>query len=152
MTPRTSAKMTRIVAWGFIGFAAVWGLAPYGAINEPARMLIDLLDWPYGDAAPVLDRSQMWLSSIGAGLVVAISVMLLGIVAPALENSDRSIVRVTIWAFVGWYIVDGAGSAAAGVVSNVFFNTVLLAAIMVPLLLIRYDGEAKPVDEPAPTE
>jgi len=124
MTPQTSARITKIVAWGFIAFAVVWGLAPYTAINEPARMLIDLLDWPYGDAAPKLDRSQMWLSSIGAGLVVGISIMLLGIVVPAVEKSDKNTVRITIWAFVGWYIVDGAGSIAAGVASNVFFNTI----------------------------
>jgi len=141
MTPVAAAKMTKIVAWLFIAFAFIWGLAPYTAVNEPARMLLDLLDWPFGDAAPDLDRSQMWLSSIGAGLVVGISIMLLGIVVPALEKSDKKIVTVTIWAFVGWYIVDGAGSAASGVVSNVFFNTILFVAIMIPLLMVRYEEQ-----------
>ncbi|MBL4853284.1 MAG: hypothetical protein JKY25_03505 [Robiginitomaculum sp.] len=139
MTPKNSAKMVKLVAWGFIGFAFIWGLAPYQAVNAPSRMLLDLLDLPYGDAAPVLDRSQMWLSSIGAGLVVAISIMLLGIVAPAVAKSDKKTVQVTIWAFIGWYVVDGAGSVAAGVASNVIFNTVFLAAILAPLLLVKYE-------------
>lgn len=139
MTPKTSARLIRIAAWGFLAFAFIWALAPYGAVSEPARLLLDLLDWPLGDAAPALSRSEMWLSSVGAGLVVAVSIMLLGIVAPAIERSDRKTVRVTIWAFIGWYIVDSAGSVVSGVASNAFFNTLFLIAVMVPLLALRYD-------------
>ncbi len=139
MTPTNSAKMTKIVAWGFMAFAFVWGLAPYQSINAPSRILLDILDWPFGDAALVFDKSEMWLSSIGAGLVVAISIMLLGIVAPAVKNSDKKVVRVTIWAFIAWYIVDGAGSAASVVPSNIFFNTLLLVLILIPLCLLRYE-------------
>ena len=73
MTPTSSARMITIVAWGFIVVSIVWGLAPYQQINAPARIFLDILDWPYGDAAPVLDRSAMWLSSIGAGLSIALS-------------------------------------------------------------------------------
>ncbi len=141
MTPDTAAKLMKIVAWAFLAFAFVWGLAPYTAINEPARLLIDLLDWPPGDASPVLSRSQMWLSSIGAGLVVAISIMLLGIVVPAIRRSDRNVVRVTLWAFIGWFVVDGVGSVASGVPSNVFFNSFLLAGVLIPLLMLRYENE-----------
>jgi len=136
MTPNNSAKMTKIVAWGFFAFAFVWGLAPYAAINAPSRVLLDILDWPFGDGG-ALTRSEMWLSSIGAGLVVAISIMLLGIVAPALQEGNRRVVRVTIWAFVAWYVVDGIGSYASGVGSNVFFNTILLVAILIPLVSVR---------------
>ena len=139
MTPKTSAKLVKLVAWGFLAFAFVWALAPYGAASEPARLLLDLLDWPLGDAAPVLSRSEMWLSSIGAGLVVALSVILLGIVAPAVEASNKKTVRVAIWAFVGWFFVDSAGSIASGVPSNAVFNTVFLAAILIPLLAVRYE-------------
>ena len=140
MTPKNSAKIVRIVAWGFIGFAFIWGLAPYQAVNAPARWLLDLLDLPFGDAAPVLNRSEMWLSSIGAGLVLALSIMLLGIVAPALEKSDKAVVRVTIWAFIGWYLVDGAGSIASGVASNVLFNSLFLGLILAPLLFVKYEN------------
>lgn len=142
MTPKTSAQIIRIVSYGFILFAFVWGLAPYQPINEPARVLLDILDWPFGDAAPEIDRSAMWLSSIGAGLVVAVSIMLLGIVVPAVEAGDRKTIRVTIWAFVAWYVVDGAGSVAAGVASNVFFNSIFLAAILIPLLMVRTEEKS----------
>ncbi len=142
MTPHNSARMVQFTTWMFIAFAFVWGLAPYTAINEPARLLIDLLDWPPGDASPVLSRSQMWLSSIGAGLVFAICIFLLGIVVPAVRRSDKKTARVTLWAFLGWFIVDGVGSAASGVHSNILFNSILLAGIVIPLLLLRYENES----------
>lgn len=139
MTPKNSAKMTLIVAYSFLAFAFVWGLAPYQAINAPARILLDILDWPFGDAAPMLNKSEMWLSSIGAGLVVALSLMLIGIVVPALEQSNKKIIRVTIWAFIAWYIVDGIGSIFSGVPSNVFFNSILLIPLLIPLFTIKYE-------------
>jgi len=138
MTPETSAKTITFVSYGFLLFAFVWGLAPYSAINAPARILLDILDWPPGNAAAVLDRNTMWLSSIGAGLTVLVSILLLGIVVPAVRAGERRVIRVTIWAAIGWYVVDGAGSIASGVASNVFFNSFLLAGMLVPLLAVRF--------------
>ncbi len=140
MTPETSAKFIQITAIGFIGFAILWATAPYAGIDVFAQTMLDILDWPYGDKGP-LTRSEMWLSSIGAGLTMAISVMLLGIVVPAINSGDQRIVRVTIWAFVAWYIVDGVGSYASGVGSNVFFNTIFLLMILLPLMLVRFDNK-----------
>ncbi|HIP24430.1 MAG TPA: hypothetical protein EYG79_12685 [Rhodobacteraceae bacterium] len=44
MTPNNSAKMIQIVAWGFIAFAIIWGLAPYGSVSAPSRILLDIID------------------------------------------------------------------------------------------------------------
>lgn len=139
MTPKNSVLMTRIAAWVFLIVAFIWGLAPYQTINAPARIFLDILNWPFGDAALILTQSEMWLSAVGAGLLVAMSIMLLGIVVPAIKNQDRKTVRVTIWAFIAWYIVDGAGSIASGVASNVFFNSIFLALILIPLVTLRYE-------------
>ena len=143
MTPETSAKTIQYVAYSFFGFAIIWGLAPYQSINEPARILLDILDWPFGDRA-ALSRSEMWLSAIGAGLTVAISIFLIGVVAPAIRASNRQVIRVTIWAFIAWYVVDSAGSYASGVGSNVFFNTIFLAMVLFPLLLVRLEKDDSP--------
>ncbi len=143
MTPNNAAKMIRIVTYGFIAFAVVWGLAPYSSISEPSRLLLDLLSLPFGDAPANLTQSEMWLSSIGAGLTAAICIMLLGIVAPAVQNSDRRITKVTVWAFIVWYIVDSTGSIAAGVPSNAFFNAILLVAILIPLCSVKFEQQSQ---------
>jgi len=138
MSPTASAKMMLYVAYFFLAFAMVWLLAAYDTVSAPARWMLDLLDWPFGDGPQTLDRNTQWLSSIGAGLVVMLSVMLIGIVVPALENSDRKIVKTTIIAFIAWYVVDSAGSIASGVSSNAIFNLVLLIPALIPLFTIRY--------------
>jgi len=140
MTPKTSATFMRIVAYGFLAFAAIWALAPYAPVSAPARLLLDLLHWPLGDAPAQLSQNTMWLSSIGAGLVVALSVFLLGLVAPALENGDRRTIRVAMMAIIGWYVVDSAGSVASGVASNAVFNTIFLIAVLVPLLMVKHEA------------
>lgn len=140
MTPKTSATLIRLAAYGFLLFAAVWALAPYKPVSEPAQMLLDLLDWPFGDAPGEMSRNTVWLSSIGAGLVVALSVFLLGLVAPALESGDRRTIRVTTFAMLGWFVVDSAGSIASGVASNAVFNAVFLTAVLIPLLAVKHEA------------
>jgi len=76
----------------------------------------------------------MWLSAIGAGLLGAISIFLGGIVVPAIKEGNRPVIRTTIIAMTVWYIIDGIGSIAAGVTSNVFFNSLYLALVLIPLI------------------
>ncbi|VAW12374.1 hypothetical protein MNBD_ALPHA09-114 [hydrothermal vent metagenome] len=140
MTPQTSAKTLTFVSYGFILIAIIWGLAPYQAINTPSKLLIDMLDWPLGDGPAVLDRSTRWLSSVGAGLLAMLSIMLLGIVVPAIRRGDRQPVRVAIWALVAWFVIDSAGSIAAGVASNAAFNIILLVAALIPLITVKLEN------------
>ena len=135
----------RVVSYVLIVYSLIWATAPFSAINLPARVLLDISDWPFGDAPAVMDGSTMWLSAIGSGLLLAISLLFLGIVAPALERGDQQIVRVAIWAMVAWYVVDSGGSFAAGVPSNVFFNTVYLVLMLVPMLMVNYGTTKKRV-------
>lgn len=126
----------RIVAIVFATYTIIWGLAPYVWINFPARLLIDILDWPLGNMNEPLDRNTKWLSAIGAWLLGAISVFLWNVVAPALKKGDKGIAKTTLIAFVVWYIIDWIGSIAAGVTSNVFFNTLYIILVIVPLVWI----------------
>ena len=140
MTPKTSATIVRLAAYGFLVFALVWALAPYTPVSEPARMLVDLLHWPLGDEPAPMSQNTVWLSSIGAGLVVALGIFLLGLVVPALESGDRRTIRVAIFAMLGWFVVDSAGSIASGVASNAAFNAVFLIVILVPLLMVKHEN------------
>ena len=127
-------KLMRIIAVIFALYTIIWGLAPFTSFNISARFLIDVLDWPIDNTAAALDRNTKWLSAIGAGLLGAVSVFLWGVVAPALLRGDVVVAKVTLQAFIVWYVIDGVGSIAAGVSSNVVFNTLYLILIMIPLL------------------
>lgn len=74
---------------------------------------------------------------ISAGLLASISIFLGGIVVPALKRHDISIIRTTKIAMITWYIIDSTGSIAAGVSSNVFFNTIYSVLVLIPLVCIN---------------
>ena len=126
-----------VVAITFFIYSILWALAPYPSINLPARLILDLADWPLDNLATPLDRNTQWLSAIGAGVLAAISVFLGGIVVPAIKKADTSVTRTTILAMVVWYVIDSTGSVASGVSSNVFFNTIYLVLVLIPLIRIN---------------
>ncbi|TPW09564.1 MAG: hypothetical protein FD130_2480 [Halothiobacillaceae bacterium] len=41
-----------------------------------------------------------------------------------------------------WYIIDSAGSIAAGVLSNVVFNSIYLILVLAPLVCIKGTSKA----------
>ena len=127
-------KLMRAVAVVLALYSIVWGVAPYTSINLPAKFLLDMLDWPIDNMVHTLDRNTKWLSAIGAGLLGAIAVILWGIVAPALKHGNVAVAKTTLLAFMVWYLVDSVGSLAAGVLSNIFFNTLYLIPMVIPLI------------------
>ena len=133
------AKFLFVVCIGLGLFAIFWGLAPYTSINLPARFILDLIDWPLSNISEPLDKNTMWLSAIGAGLLGGFTVFLGGIVVPAIRQKNDSVIKITIVAMAVWYIIDSLGSYVSGVASNVFFNTIFLALVLIPLLGIKED-------------
>ncbi len=142
MSLNTRANFLMAVSIIFAIYSLLWGLAPFAEFNTPARFILDLADWPVDNLSAPLDKNTMWLSAIGAGLLGAVSIFLGGIVVPALKEGNRSIIHTTILAMIFWYVIDSAGSIAAGVSSNVFFNTIYLALVLIPLICIRKDKAA----------
>ncbi len=139
MSQTAAASMIKYVSYLLILLAATWGLAAFPPVDGPARMLVDLVDWPLGDGSPVWDRSVMWLSSIGAGVLMGWALMFLLIVAPALKRGDKQVIRASIIAVVAWFIIDSAGSIASGVTSNAVFNVAVLVLLAGPLVLVKID-------------
>ncbi len=142
MSLNARAKFMMVVAVVFAIYSLLWGLAPFATINFPSRFILDLADWPIDNLSAPLDKNTMWLSAIGAGLLGAVSIFLGGIVAPAIREGNRSIIRTTILAMVFWYIIDSVGSIAAGVGSNVFFNSIYLTLVLIPLVGISKNKAA----------
>ncbi len=137
MSLNTRANFLMVVSIVFVIYSLLWALAPFSGINIPARLIIDFADWPMGNFDVPLDRNTMWLSAIGAGLLAAVSVFLGGIVVPAIKARDTRTTNVTILAMGLWYVIDSAGSFAAGVNSNVFFNSIFLALVLIPIVGIE---------------
>jgi len=134
MSPEKRSILMIGIAVVFAVYSILWGLAPFESINLPARFILDVSDWPFDKTKIALDKNTKWLSAISAGLLLAVSIFLGGIVAPAIKDKNKSIIRITIVAMVAWYLLDSIGSIVAGVPSNAFFNTIYLALVLIPLL------------------
>ena len=139
MTLKTRANFLMVVSIVFFIYSLLWGLAPFAEINISARIILDLADWPIDSISTPLDKNTMWLSAIGAGLLAAVAIFLGRIVVPAIIEGNRSVIRTTIIAMTTWYIIDSIGSIAAGVSSNVLFNSIYLAFVLIPLVFIEKD-------------
>lgn len=137
MSLNTRANFMQVVAVIFFIYSVLWATAPFVEINLPARLILDAADWPIDSLSDPLGRDAKWLSAIGAGVLAAMSVLLGGVVAPAIRQGNVSVARMTIIAIIAWYLIDGIGSIAAGVGSNVFFNTIYLVLVLAPLLCIK---------------
>ena len=139
MSLKFRAKFLFIVSIVFAVYSILWSLAPFPEVNFPARFILDLADWPVDSLSIPLDRNTMWLSAIGAGLLGGYSIFLGGIVVPAIKQRNLSTIKMTIYAMAFWYLLDGVGSFAAGVASNIFFNTIYLALVLIPLVGINQE-------------
>lgn len=146
MTLELRSKLMVIVSIILGIYALIWGVAPYTSFNISARFLLDVLDWPLDNMENELDRNTKWLSAIGAGLLASVAIFLGGIVAPALKRGDAAIIKVAFWAIMAWYIIDGLGSLAVGITSNVIFNTAYLVLMIGPLVGINYGAQEKVVE------
>ena len=137
MSPDKCASLMKFVALLFGLYALLWSLAPFPDVNLPARFILDVSDWPINNLSTPLDKSEKWLSSIAAGLLAALAVFLALVVAPAIKRKDKDTIRATYLALTAWYVVDGIGSIAAGIPSNVVLNTGYLCLAFAPLILLK---------------
>lgn len=139
MNQQTAATTVKYISYILFLNAIVWGLAPFPPLDGPARLYLDMLHWPIGDGLPVWNQNLLWFSGIGAGLLMSIAIMYRFVVFPAAQQGNRSIVRAAIYAGLAWFVIDSAGSIAAGVFPNAVINVITLITLIGPLLMIKYD-------------
>jgi hypothetical protein len=61
----------------------------------------------------------------------------LGIVYPAVRDGPKPIIKTAIIAGIVWFVVDSAGSIAAGVPANAVLNAITLIPLIGPLLVTK---------------
>lgn len=131
-----SLTLVRLSAYLLLFFVAIWFLAVFPAIDKPASLLIDFLDWPVDSSHNVLSHETRFLSGIGSGLLTAMALYMLLVVIPELEAGNFRVLKGAAIATLGWYIVDSIGSCASGAPSNAVFNTGFLIMLLSPLWLV----------------
>lgn len=118
-------------AWLFIVFGLLTSSGAHPLTAAGAILFADLIIWPL-DGGVQLTTEVRWLCAILGGVMIGWGVIVLKLIATV---PDRAVVRSIVLAGVGtWFVVDSAGSLAAGVPLNVLSNLVFLLAFLVPWL------------------
>lgn len=141
MTPTSAANLLRLAGWGFILFGIIFVTIAFPAFDGLAHIIADLFDWTGPPHEETLSRDARWFGAIFSGLSVGFGAAFTFIIAPLLTLPSLQARKIgkhggLISAF-GWYVVDSAGSFAAGVPSNVVLNTIFLIALTLPLFLLK---------------
>lgn len=140
MSLEKRAKLMQLVGTIVGGYALLWALAPYDAINWPARFILSLSSGSLNELAEPLTTHVKWLSAIGAGLLVAVAIFCYGIIAPAILKKDFNTLKFFKIAMITWYLIDSLGSLVAGVELNVLFNTIFLLIILLPIWSLKTEN------------
>lgn len=108
-------------------------LAAVPALNLPVRLLADLLVWPV-DGAETLAAPETRLGfAIGGGVLAGWGLMIWHLAGEPLARSPeavRALIRISV---LTWFVVDSAGSVAAGAALNVLPNLMFLALLLLPM-------------------
>lgn len=108
-------------------------LAAIPALNLPIRLLTDLLVWPL-DRAETLAGSETRLAlAIGGGVMLGWGLMIWQLAGEPLERAPEAVRGIIRTSVTAWFLVDSAGSVAAGAALNVLPNLVFLALFLLPL-------------------
>lgn len=137
MTEKQAANIIRCVSIVFFFTALVFASGAFAPIDGLSVWLLDFLDWPLDGATAVYTEEARWLSAISGGLFAGLCVLFYMVVAPLIEQGSRMAARGVIASMLVWFIIDSAGSIAAGVPANAAFNVLFLAIMIGPVLLIR---------------
>ncbi len=140
MNQQTGAITVKYVSYVLFINAFVWGSTAFAPIDFIGRFYLDVLHWPVGNGLPVYNQNLAWLSGIGAGLLAALGVIYLGVVYPAVRDGNKPIIRTAIIAGVVWFVVDSAGSIAAGVPVNTVLNAITLIPLIGPLIVTKIEA------------
>ena len=142
MTPQLASNLLRSIGWGFIVFGIVFVTIAFAGYDRFAHTLTNVFDWTGGPHTEELTRDARWFAAIMSGLSAGFGALYVFLVAPLLTISNPVVRQIAkrgglIAAFT-WFVIDNAGSLAAGVPSNVAMNTIFLLAIAGPLIMVKF--------------
>lgn len=112
----------------------VIALAALPATSGPALLMADGIFWPFDGAQSLAAPETRLLAAIDGGVLAGWGVMI-WLVSARLYPREPALARLLILAGIGcWFVVDSAGSIAAGAPLNAVLNIGFVLLFAVPLL------------------
>lgn len=129
---RTWLLVTAIVVGAF---GPVFSLATQEASAEPARWSLDLLALPLDGAQSFEAPTTRFLAALTGGFLFGWGVTIWALRAWVFDLAPEAVRRTVLSGLIAWFVLDSAGSIAAGAGSNVAFNLIVLLVCVGPMWL-----------------
>ena len=135
----TWLKIASAITVGF-GFLIAMGASP--ATDAPAAFLLDLIYFPVDRVPEIGGAGARLVSAICGGVMVGWG-FLLWLVATRLAPKDPELAKgFVLISLTTWFVVDSAGSVAAGAPLNVAGNLIFLVMFIAPAMRIGSKSHA----------
>ena len=133
MQQQATLRWLKFASLSVIGFGLLGVLATVPALSGATRFFIDLAFWPVDGApgTPTPESNLLW--AILNGILVGWGVLLWQVttrVYATTPDVGRSMILTSIGI---WFVVDSAGSIAAGAPVNALLNITFLLMFFIPL-------------------
>lgn len=113
------------------GVALALGAIP--SLNLPVRLLADLLVWPMDGTQTLAANETRLAFAIGGGVMLGWGLMIWHLAGEPMARMPDTIRPIIHASVLGWFLLDSAGSIAAGTALNVLANLAFLALFLFPL-------------------
>jgi len=142
MQQQTTLRWLKFASLSVIGFGLLGVLGTVPALSDVTRIFIDLAFWPVDGVPGIPTPESKLLWAILNGIVVGWGVLLWQ-VTTRIYNDRPDVGRSMILTSVGiWFVVDSAGSIAAGAPVNALMNITFLLMFFIPLWRPMREAEA----------
>jgi hypothetical protein len=135
MSGNVTVTRLKIASGLVIFFGILIALGAHPATAWPSKLMADLIFWPLDGAQSLAAQETRLMFGIAGGVMCGWGAML-WLTATRVYATDPALARLLVMEGIGiWFVVDCAGSLAAGAPLNVLFNLVFLAVFLLLLLM-----------------
>lgn len=118
-----------------LGIALAWATAaPLSPVNV---LFMDVALWPVDGAQSYAAPETRLFSAIAGGLTAGLGAAILVVTREVLAHDPARGRRMILTFMLVWFVVDSIGSLIAGAWMNAILNTIVLAAVVWPLIAVR---------------
>ena len=129
----------KVIALLVASVAPLLFLGTMEATSEPARLVLDFLNWPIDGQSSYSAPETRFLSALTAGFLIGWGVMIWYLAVAVYDHAPDAVRRAVIFGLVCWFLTDSTGSILSGHSMNVVFNVIFFLIGVGPILASARD-------------
>jgi hypothetical protein len=133
MTKNLHKFWLKLASATILAFAPIFLLGSQITTTEPARLTLDILNFPI-DGLQTFDTDAIrFLSALTGGFLFGWGILVFCLSIWVYDKAPELVRKSVLTSLIVWFITDSLGSFLAGAISNVLFNVIVLLFASGPL-------------------